>query len=189
MQIGSWTVNMRNIIMILCLMVFLLSCKDHKEEAQLFSYNGKYPDESAENITITMSDSGKVSFVVSTPILNSYSSDSIPYTDCPEGITIVSYTEWGEKQAIITADYAAYENNSIYRASKNVVIRDVIKGDTLETEEIIWDQRTRSIYSNVLVKQKKADGSINYGDGFTADERFTKYTIIHPRGEMSGFDF
>jgi len=189
MHIGSWTVNMRNIIMTLCLMVFLVSCKDHKEEAQLFSYHGKYPDESAENITITMSDSGTVSFVVSTPILNSYSSDSIPYTDCPEGIKIVSYTEWGEKQAIITADYAAYENNSIYRASKNVVIRDVIKGDTLETDEIIWDQRTRTIYSNVLVKQKKADGSINYGDGFTADERFTKYTIIHPRGEMSGFDF
>ncbi len=171
------------------LMVFLISCNKDKEGSKLLSYQGKYPDESAQNITITISDSGIVSFVVSTPILNRYASDTVNYTDCPEGITITSYTESGNKQAIITADYASYENNSVYRASKNVVIKDVIKGDTLETEEIIWDQRTRTIYSNALVKQKKADGSVNYGDGFTADERFTKYTIIHPRGEMNGFDF
>ena len=77
----------------------------------------------------------------------------------------------------------------MYKASKNVVIIDVLKGDTLRTEEIIWDQRRRMIYSNVLVKQTKADGSVNYGDGFEADERFTKYTIFHPRGEMAGLDF
>lgn len=189
MRIVSWTTNMWNIIMALCLMMFLLSCNSHKEEASLFSYQGKYPDESAQNITITMSDSGTVSFVVSTPILNRYYLDTINYIDCPEGIKIVSYTEWGEKQAVITADYAICENNSVYRATRNVTICDVIKGDTLETEEIIWDQRTRTIYSNVLVKQKKADGSVNYGDGFTADERFTRYTIFHPRGEMNGFEF
>ena len=180
---------MWNIIMASCLMMFLLSCNQHKEGASLFSYHGKYPDESAQNITITMSDSGKVSFVVSTPILNRYSLDTIKYVDCLEGIQITSYTEFGDKQAVVTADYAICENNSVYKALHNVRICDVIKGDTLETEEIIWDQRTRTIYSNVLVKQKKADGSVNYGDGFTADERFTKYTIIHPRGEMNGFDF
>lgn len=188
MQSLSW-MTLKNTIMTFCLMVFLISCNRHSDKVELFSYQGKYPDESAENITITMSDSGKISFMVTTPILNHYASGNDNYTDCPEGIKIVSFTEWGEKQAIITADYAAYENNSVYRASKNVVIHDVIKGDTLETDEIIWDQRTRTIYSNVLVKQKKADGSVNYGDGFTADERFTKYTIVHPRGEMNGFDF
>jgi hypothetical protein len=30
---------------------------------------------------------------------------------------------------------------------------------------------------------------VNYGDGFDADERFTRYTIIHPHGEMVGYDF
>lgn len=182
-------ISLKNTIMTCCLMVFLISCHKNKEGSELFCYQGKYPDESAQNITITMSDSGKVSFEVTTPILNHYNTDTLNYSDCPEGIKIVSYTDWGEKQAVITADYASYVNNAVYRASKNVVIYDVIKGDTLETEEIIWDQRSRTIYSNVLVKQKKADGSVNYGDGFTADERFTKYTIVHPRGEMNGFDF
>lgn len=178
----------KNIIMALCLMMFFVACGDRNKNVKLLEYNGKYPDESAENMTITMSDDGITSFIVTTPLLNSYAGDST-YTDCPKGITAVSYNEAGQKQAILTADYACISNNNFYRASKNVVIRDIIKGDTLETEEIIWDQRTRTIYSNKLVKQKKADGSVNYGDGFTADERFTKYTIIHPHGEMTGLDF
>ncbi|MCQ2284186.1 MAG: hypothetical protein MJZ57_04730 [Bacteroidales bacterium] len=175
-------------MMALCLMMFFVSCGNRHKKVELLEYNGKFPEESAENMCITMSDGGKTSFIVKTPLMNSYAGDSV-YSDCPKGITAISYNESGQKQAILTADYACIINNAVYRACNNVVIRDVIKGDTLETQEIIWDQRQRTIYSNVLVKQKKADGSVNYGDGFTADERFTKYTIIHPRGEMNGLDF
>ena len=171
-----------------CLMMFFVSCDKHSKEKKLLEYNGKFPDESAENMVITMSDSGQTCFIVRAPLMNSYSGDSA-YMDCPKGITIVSYNDFGQKQAILTAGYACVVNNAMYKASQHVVIRDIIQGDILETEEINWDQRTRTIFSNVLVKQTKADGSVNYGDGFTADEQFTKYTIIHPRGEMTGFDF
>ena len=40
-----------------------------------------------------------------------------------------------------------------------------------------------------IITPMNADGSVNYGDGFTADDRFTRYTIIHPRGVMTGFEF
>ncbi|MBQ6071309.1 MAG: LPS export ABC transporter periplasmic protein LptC [Bacteroidales bacterium] len=169
-------------------MMFFVGCSSSSKEKQLLEYNGRYPDESAENMVITTSDSGRTSFIVKAPLMNSYSGDS-SYMDCPKGVTIISFNEMGRRQAVLTAGYACAINNAIYKASKNVVICDVVQGDTLETEEINWDQRSKTIYSNVLVKQKKADGSVNYGDGFTADEHFTKYTIIHPRGEINGFDF
>lgn len=169
-------------------MMFFVACNLKEKQSGLLEYHGKYPDESAENITLTVSDSGVVSFIVKAPVFNTYRQDSA-YTDYPEGITAISYNEAGVQQAILTADFACNINNTMYKASKNVVIIDVLKGDTLETEEIIWDQRKRMIYSNVLVKQSKADGSVNYGDGFEADERFTKYTIFHPHGEMAGLDF
>ncbi len=179
----------KNIITAFCLMMFFISCNTHKnKEPILYMYNGKFPDESAENMCITMSDSGKISFIVETPLMNRYYGDSA-YTDCPKGVKIVSYNEHGLKQAILTADYACEIRAISYKASKNVVIIDVIKGDTLQTEEITWDKNARTITCNTLVKQSKADGSVNYGDGFTADDRFTKYTIIHPRGVMSGFEF
>ncbi len=169
-------------------MMFFVSCNHKQNKSILLSYEGKYPDESAENMTLTISDSGIVSFIVKAPLFNTYSTDS-NYMECPMGITVTSYTDYGEKQSVLTADYACNINNSMYKASKNVVICDLIKGDTLKTEEIIWDQKNKCIYSHTLVKQTKADGSVNYGDGFEADERFSKYTITHPRGELNGLDF
>lgn len=171
-----------------CLMMFFISCNPKNKEDILFSYHGKFPDESAENMSITMSEYGITSFILETPLLNKYYTDSV-YSDCPKGIKITSFNEAGQRQAILTADYAFESRNKSYKASKNVVIIDMIKGDTLRTEELIWDKEKKQIYTNTLVKQSKADGSVHYGDGFFADERFSHYTIVHPRGVMAGFDF
>lgn len=179
----------KNIIGFLCLMMFFVACHHTQKDSILYEYKGRYPDESAENMHIVMSNNGKLNFIIETPLLNRYNSSSEKYADCPQGIKILSYNEAGEQQAILTAKYAKELNNTTYKASKDVVIIDLIKGDTLRTEEITWDKLTHTIFSNTLVKQTKTDGSVNYGDGFTADDLFTHYTILHPRGEISGFDF
>ena len=170
-------------------MMLFAGCHSQSRDAQLLEYEGKYPDESAENMTITVSDSGQTAFIVNAPMLNRYNNPDTTITDCPKGITITSFNDYGRKQAVITADYACQINNNLFKATGNVVIYDIINGDSVITEEVIWDQRKRSIYSTKQVKQVKRDGSVNYGDGFDADERFTKYTIIHPHGEMVGYDF
>lgn len=170
-------------------MMLFAGCHSKSRDSQLLEVDGKFPDESAENMTITVSDSGQTAFIVNAPMLNRYNSSDTTYTDCPRGIKITSFNDFGRKQAVVTADYACQINNNLFKATGNVVIYDIINGDSVLTEEVIWDQRKRSIYSTKQVKQVKRDGSVNYGDGFDADERFTKYTIIHPHGEMVGYDF
>jgi len=170
-------------------MMLFAACNSENRNSQLLEFEGKYPDESAENMTITVSDSGKTVFIVKTPMLNRYNSPDSTYLDCPKGIVIHSFNDYGRKQAVITANYACQVNNNLYKATDNVIIYDLISGDSVITDEVIWDQRKRSIYSTKTVKQVKRDGSVNYGDGFNADERFTRYTIIHPHGEMVGYDF
>ena len=59
-----------------------------------------------------------------------------------------------------------------------MVIYDLSNGDSVITDEVIWDQRLRSIYSTKSVKQVKGDGSINYGDGFNADELEVSLLIL-----------
>ncbi len=179
----------KSIITSLCVMMLFTACHSSRNKAQLLEYDGKFPEESAENMTITVSDSGQTVFIVNTPVFNRYENKDTTYTDCPEGITITSFNDYGRKQAIITANYACQINNNLFKATDNVVIYDLSSGDSVITDEVIWDQRKRSIYSTKQVKQVKRDGSVNYGDGFDADERFTKYTIIHPHGEMVGYDF
>jgi LPS export ABC transporter protein LptC len=105
--------------------------------------------------------------------------------DCPKGITIISYDDWSEKQSKMSADYAvSIDKTQFMEAHKNVVIVDLKKNEKIETEQIIWDKKTKKIYSNVRVRQTKADGTVNIGEGFVADERFTKYTVFKPVGEV-----
>lgn len=170
-------------------MMLFAACNSSGSKTQLLEYEGKYPDESAENMIITVSDSGRTNFIVNAPMLNRYSSEDTAYMDCPKGIFITSFNDFGRKQAIITAKYACQINNNLFKATDSVIIYDLINGDSVITDEVIWDQRRRTIYSTKPVRQVKSDGSVNYGDGFNADERFTRYTIIHPHGEMTGYDF
>ena len=46
----------KNIIMALCLMMFFVCCNHKDKNSGLLEYKGKFPDESAENITLTVSD-------------------------------------------------------------------------------------------------------------------------------------
>ena len=165
--------------------VFFVSCGTQEfSKNQLLEYDGKFPDESANDVAITFSDSGRVSFEIFAPMLNKYNGD-YPYMDCPEGIKIVSYDAGGEKEAVLTSEYAIREENTQrMEARTNVVITNVKNGDTLKTEKIIWDKGSKRIYSDVEVRQIRADGTVNIGDGFDADERFTKYTVRNPRGEI-----
>ncbi|MBP5664578.1 MAG: LPS export ABC transporter periplasmic protein LptC [Bacteroidales bacterium] len=168
----------------LAVVVLFFSCGKAKEPVVLKECDGKFPDESATDIHIIFSDAGITSFELFAKTLNKYIGDTA-YMDCPDGITIYAYDEEGVRQSVLTADYAiSAEVPPRMEASKNVVVKDLIKNETIETEQLIWDKDKQMIYSVVPVKQTKADGTINYGDGFEADEHFSKYRVFNPRGEM-----
>ena len=103
-------------------MMLFAACKSSGSKTQLLEYEGKFPDESAENMTITVSDSARTSFIVNTPMLNRYNGQDTSYVDCPKGITITSFDDYGRRQAIITAGYACQINNNLFKATDNVVM-------------------------------------------------------------------
>ena len=169
--------------------VLFLSCGTQEfSKNQLLTFDGKFPDESATNVELTFSDSGRVNFEIFAPLLNKYNGDHY-YMDCPQGVKIISYDSRGEQEAILTSDYAISEESpQRMEARTHVVITNVKNGDTLKTEKIIWDKGSQRIYSDVEVRQIRSDGTVNIGDGFDADERFTKYTVRNPRGEIIADD-
>ena len=161
----------------------IFSCNSGAKKVVMLEYDGKFPDESARNIEIIMSDSGQITFSLFAPVMNTYQGDN-PYTDFPEGIIASSYAN-GEKHSTLTANYAiSIEKTQCMEAQGNVVIVDLVKEESILTEKIIWDQKNKRIYSDVEVTRIKADGTIDKGDSFEADEKFTKYTIRNPRGEI-----
>ena len=179
----------KNTIFITITMVFFISCSDDFKQVVALEYEGKFPDESATDIEIVMSEEGQINFILYTPILNKYTNVDDPFTDCPKGLIITSFDSFGEKQSILTADYAiSMDRTELMEARYNVVITDLKKNETIETEKIVWDKQNKRIYSDVEIRQTKADGSVNIGDGFDADEKFTKYSVKNPRGEVIAED-
>ena len=161
----------------------ICSCSSNSKKIEMLEYDGKFPDESMRNIEIIMSEEGEITFTMYAPLMNKYYGEN-SYTDFPEGITISSFSN-GDKQSTLTADYAIMEEvTQRYEAQRNVVIVNLVKEESILTEKIIWDKINKRIYSDVEITKIKADGTIDKGDGFESDEKFTKYSIKNPRGEI-----
>jgi hypothetical protein len=68
----------------------------------------------------------------------------------------------------------------VLEAKGNVVIINE-KGEKLNTEHIVWDQKKETINSDVFVKIT-TNTEILMGDGLESNQSFTKYKILKIRG-------
>ena len=158
----------------------LVSCKNDIAKVNSLTAVDKQPDEQAKDISVIYSDSGKVQFVLTSRVMNKFiNNDS--YIEFPKGIKLVSYDESGVAKTTLTANYAiSYEARKSMEARSKVLIVNHLNEEVIETEHIVWDQLKNTIYSDVSVKRTNKSG-VMYGDGFDADETFSKYTIRNPR--------
>ena len=70
-----------------------------------------------------------------------------------------------------------------FEARGNVIVRNEIKNEQLNTEHLIWDERNHRIYNNDPIKVI-TPGKILYGNDLESDETFTRYTFKNPTGHM-----
>ena len=67
---------------------------------------------------------------------------------------------------------------------KNEVIVVNIKGDTLRTESLVWDEKTNKINTTDNVKITTPD-EIIYGEGLESNTAFSEYKIYKITGILS----
>lgn len=163
--------------------ILFVSCENDIATINSLTNKEKTPDESAKDVTIIYSDSGLVEFVLKSAVLDKYySSDS--YIEFPKGIKIFTYGDSNVIKNTLTANYAInFESRKMMEAKSKVVITNNETNEIIETEHIVWDQLNHKIFSDVFIKRTNSEG-IMYGDGFDADEKFTKYTLRNPRAEL-----
>lgn len=68
-------------------------------------------------------------------------------------------------------------------ARKNVSVINQ-KGERLNTEHLVWDERSEKLTSDEFVKITTKD-EIIFGNGFEANQDFTKYKIFNIKGTIS----
>ena len=150
---------------------------------KLYSKGQVIPTETAKSIKIIYSDSAKVQVEITAPILDHYSTEN-PYIEMPNGLHAIFYNEKMEVKSRLVADYGIrYEKDQKMEAKKNVIVTNE-KGDKLNTEHLIWDEKKQKLLSNEDVKITTKD-EIIFGKGFEANEDFTKYKIFNIKGTIS----
>lgn len=141
------------------------------------------PDETARDVEMTYSDSGRIVIRLVSPVLNHYLGDE-PYLEFPEGLHLLFYDSAMRVQSELTANYGInWESKKTMEVKDDVVIHNHKTQETLNTEHVVWDQQTKKIYSEVFVKRTTPDGVL-YGKGFDADESLRSWKLRNVSGEF-----
>jgi len=159
----------------------LFACENSIETVNLVSQKDELPAMSAYDMSILYTDSTYILLNLKAEEIQTYSNKEKPYTEFPQGIEVVYFTQYPDTNSMITANYAIrYDDKKYWEAKGNVVAKNT-KGEVLNTEYMIWDEEKEIIYSDQYVKIITAEDIIE-GVGFEADQSFTSWKITKVTG-------
>lgn len=180
---GSVTSNMNKLWLCLFCFAFLLSCNDD-EEAKKIVQKPSFATETGEGITLTYTDSGQVKARLKSPLMQHFSMSAKPYTLMPKGVEGTFYDANKNAASFAYADIGIYYEKEKYLVMKQNVRLINVKGDTLSTEYLVWDEVKEKIYTDKFVKITTPDQLI-YGDGLVSNQNFTEYRITNVKGNIN----
>jgi LPS export ABC transporter protein LptC len=173
--------QMRSIYVFLCVIFFLFSCETDIEKVNAVGSTDNTPREIAENIELLYSDSGYVKMKLTAPLLEKYTDERDPYVVFPKGMKTLFYDRTLTVTSRLAAEYGIrYENSQRMEARKNVEVINE-KGNKLNTDHLTYDPADRKLRSDAFVTITTQD-EIIYGTGLDANEDFSRYTILNPKG-------
>ncbi len=172
-------------VFIFLFFVGLLGCT----ELETSAYRNKKRDsivtkEYAEKVSIDYTDSGKIRARVFSPLLVAVKQVQRPYMEMNKGLKVDFYEANGDIQSYLTAEYGiSYPNEKRVIVRRDVEILNV-KGERLNTEELIWDQARGKIYTqkNVTITTKD---QIIMGVGLESNQSFSDWEILTVTGSLN----
>lgn len=158
------------------------SCKGKLDTADSVNLD-ETPVQTVERMFIVQSENGLLKMRVEAGILERYTTDTLDYELFPKGIAVYSYNEEGLLETEITSDKANHrkfkDNREIWKAYGNVVVKNIINHQVMETDTLYWDRQNERIYTDCYVRMYSPDGFMQ-GFGMEADQRARHNTILRP---------
>ena len=169
-----------------CLFLFALvlgGCENDMEEVNAIVETEVLPISVADDIQIIYSDSATLKVILEAKHLERFLGED-PYLEMTNGVYVRFFNNKGEVESELRSNYAiSYENSDIMEAKENVVVVNK-KGETLNTEHLIWEKKTEKIRTEEFVKITTEDEVI-FGHGLESNQDFTKYRIKKIKGTIN----
>lgn len=137
--------------------------------------------EEAFKITSYLSANGQLRAKLTAPYMKRYTLDST-YLEFSRSLHVNFYDSAGRVESQVDALYGKYMETQSKVYLRDSVVTFNVKGDTLRTPDLWWDQNTKKFYTDKYVRFKSASKIIYGGKGFEADQDLSNYTIFQPTG-------
>ncbi len=143
--------------------------------------------EEAINMESFMSEKGRMKAKLKAPLMLHYQGDSNKFT-FPKSLHVDFFDSTLNIESQLFAKYGQYMENQDKVYLRDSVVVFNVKGDTLFCDDLWWDQTKQIFYTDKHILIHKLSGDIIPGDGLTARQDFTKYTIIRPYNSFLHYD-
>jgi len=183
----------------LILVGIVCGCQDEEKKAVKAMSNeelAEVPGMVTTDVSMLISDSGKIRYHVVTPAWYTYNLDpSNDYWYFPEGIELNQLNNRKESVSRLVADTAYnFQKKKLWRLVGNVRMSNV-RGEKFNTQELFWDMRSEKVYSDSFIHIER-NRDILEGYGFTSNQDFSVYEVrqttgifeVHSTGEQADFE-
>ena len=160
----------------------VFSCKGKLGEAAALDLS-ETPVQVVENMFVVHTENSGLQMRAEAPLMEKYEKDTVSYELFPKGFFVYGYTEEGLLETNITSDNARHlkykDGRESWEAFGNVVVRNLIKQETMETDTLYWDQKNEKIFTDCYVKMYSPQGFMQ-GYGMESDQRARDSRIFNP---------
>jgi len=174
-MISLYRTSYKTLAAILIGCFFVCSCENDIEVVQ--NLNKKTIGvEEGKQIESFLSQGGKVKAKLMAPLMLRYQRDT-PRVEFPKTLRVDFYNDSTKIESKLFAKYGHYLENANKVYLRDSVIVFNVKGDTLITKELYWDQLKATFYTDKNVIIRTPDQNIYGRGGLEADQNFQWYKI------------
>ena len=160
----------------------VFSCKGKLGEAAALDLS-ETPVQTVTDMFIVQTENSGLQMRAEAPLMEKYERDTLSYELFPKGFFVYGYTDEGRLETRITSDRARHlkykDGRESWEAYGNVVVQNLIKQETMETDTLYWDQKEEKIYTHCYVKMFSPQGFMQ-GYGMESDQRARDSKIFNP---------
>ena len=139
----------------------VFSCKGKLGEAAALDLS-ETPVQTVTDMFIVQTENSGLQMRAEAPLMEKYERDTLSYELFPKGFFVYGYTDEGRLETRITSDRARHlkykDGRESWEAYGNVVVQNLIKQETMETDTLYWDQKEEKIYTHCYVKMFSPSG-------------------------------
>ena len=171
-----------NLVTVFAVTLFF-GCESNFKEVQKINVTEFTPSGDADKVNLKYTDSGLIKVVLLSPKMLDFSTVDFPFTEFPKGIDVTLFDNKG-KTTRVTSNYAiSYKVTGIIDLQGKVKIV-AEKAQTLETEQLYYDQKNEWFFTEKKFKFTDIKGSSN-GQGIDFSKDFK---IINSQRLTGEFD-